>query len=77
MIYPGTEVRLTGQQFPVSSFLPFLKMGAMFPFFQSLGTSPDCSDIMEIYQTIPSRLQDNLFGPVDLFLFSFLRQSGA
>jgi len=26
-IFPGTEVRLTGQQFPESSFLPFLKMG--------------------------------------------------
>jgi len=47
MIFPGTEVRLMGQQFPGSSFLRFLKMGAMFPFFQSPGTSPDCHDFSD------------------------------
>ena len=41
MVFPGTEVRLTGLYFPRSSFLPFLKMEVMFPFFQSPGTSPD------------------------------------
>jgi len=39
MIFPSTEVRLTGQQFPASSFLSFLKRGAMQPFFQLPGTS--------------------------------------
>ena len=29
MIFPGTEVRLTGWWFPGSSFLLFLKMGAI------------------------------------------------
>jgi len=37
MVFPGKEVRLTGQLWPVSSFLPFVKMGTVFPFFQSLG----------------------------------------
>ena len=32
MILPGAEVRLTGQQLPGSSFLPFLKMVQCFPF---------------------------------------------
>jgi len=39
---PGTEVRLTGLQVPEPSFLPFLKMGVMFPLFQSVGTAPGC-----------------------------------
>ena len=43
MILPRTELRLTGQWFPGSSFLPFLKTRMMFPFFQSPGTSSsDC-----------------------------------
>ena len=42
MIFPGTEVRLTGRWFLGSSFLPFLKMGTMFAFLQSPATSPDC-----------------------------------
>jgi len=41
MIFPGTEMRLTDLQFPGSSFLLFLKVGVMFPFFQSLGVLPD------------------------------------
>jgi len=32
-IFPGTEVRLTSQSFPGPCFLPFLKMGAVFPFY--------------------------------------------
>jgi len=51
MIFPGTEVRLAGWWFPRSSFLPFLKMGAMFPFFQALGTSPDCHDLSNIKES--------------------------
>ena len=34
MIFPGKEVRVTSQKFPGSSFLPFLIMGVIFPFFQ-------------------------------------------
>ena len=45
MIFPGTDVRLVGLWFPGSSFLPFLKMGVMFLFFQSPGTSPDSHDL--------------------------------
>lgn len=37
MTFPGTGVRLTGQLFPRSTFLPFLKMDAMFPFSSHLG----------------------------------------
>jgi len=33
MIFSGTKVRLTDQQFPELSFLPFLKMGATLSFF--------------------------------------------
>ena len=44
MILLGTEGRLTALYFPGSSFLPFLKMGVMFPLFQSVGTSLDCND---------------------------------
>ena len=40
MIFPGTEVRLTGLWFPWSFFLPFLKMGVVFPFFQSPTRQP-------------------------------------
>lgn len=36
----GREVKLTGPAFPSSSSLPFLKVGVMFPFFQSSGTFP-------------------------------------
>jgi len=38
MIFPDTDVRLTSLYFPRSSFLPFLNMGVVFLFFQSLGT---------------------------------------
>lgn len=41
MIFPGTDVKLTNVLFPVSSFLPFLTMGVIFPVFQSLEMSPD------------------------------------
>lgn len=37
MIFPSTKLRLTGQLFPESSFLLFLKMGVTLPFFQSQG----------------------------------------
>lgn len=39
MFFPGTEERLTSLQLPESSFLPLLKIEAMFPFFspQELG----------------------------------------
>ena len=40
MIFLGTEVWLTGWQFP-GSFLPFLKMDVTLLFFQTPGTSPD------------------------------------
>lgn len=51
MNLPGIEMRLTGWCLPVSSFLPFLRIGTIFPVFQSHGPSPDCHDfsiIMEI-----------------------------
>jgi len=51
MIFPGTEVRLTVWWFPGSSFLPFLKMGAMFPFFQSPRTLPDFHDLSNIIES--------------------------
>lgn len=37
MIYPGTEVVLTSLQLSGTPFLLFLKIGWMFPLFQSLG----------------------------------------
>jgi len=51
MIFPGTKGRLTGQWFPGSSFVPFLNMGAMFPFFQSPGTLPDCHDLLNAMES--------------------------
>jgi len=39
MMFPGTEVRLISLWFPGSSFIPFLMMGVMLSFLQSLGTS--------------------------------------
>jgi len=51
-IFPGTKVRLTGQQFPGSSFLPFLKMSAMLPFFLSLGISPDYHDFSNVIEIL-------------------------
>jgi len=39
MIFLGTDLRLTGQWFSRSFFLPFLKMEVMFPFFSSLESS--------------------------------------
>lgn len=44
MIFPGTQVRLTGLWLFTSYFLLFLKMEVMFPFFQSPGSLPDCLD---------------------------------
>jgi len=46
MIFPGTEVRLTGQWFPGSSFLPFLKMGTT--------DCHDSSSVMESSLATPS-----------------------
>jgi len=51
MIFPGTEVRHTGLYFHRSSFLPFLKMGVTFPFFQSLETSPDSCDFSNMMES--------------------------
>jgi len=47
--FPGTEVRLTGLLFPGSSFLPFLKMGVIFPLFPLSGDfdTYDFSDMTE------------------------------
>jgi len=71
MIFPGTEVRLTGLWFPWSFFLPFLKMGVVFPFFQSPGTllgSHDFSNMMEsiliLHQSVSSGCWD---GTTDFF----------
>lgn len=47
MILPDTEMGLTNQQFPGSSFLHTLKMDTMFSFFQSLWISHDFSNVME------------------------------
>ncbi|KAK4827579.1 hypothetical protein QYF61_019481 [Mycteria americana] len=61
--FPGTEVRLTGLQFPGSSFRPFLKMGVTFANLQSAGTSPvsqDCcssqSSLVSQASLLPRRL---------------------
>ena len=44
----GTEVRLMGLQFYRSSFLPFLRTGMTFTFFQYLGTCPDHHNLSKI-----------------------------
>ena len=46
MILLGTEVRLTSLQFLRSYCSPFIKMGVMFPLFQSLGISPACHNVV-------------------------------
>lgn len=61
MIFPSTEVRLTGRQFPWLSFLS-LKMGATLPFFQPSGTSPACHYSSNIIKPIPSGLWDASHG---------------
>ena len=43
--FPGTELRLTSLSLPRSSFLPFLKTGVMFAFFQSSKISLDHHDL--------------------------------
>jgi len=66
MIFPRTEVRLTGWQFSGLSFLT-LKNGCDIAFFQSPGPSPDCRDFSNIiesglatHQPIPSGPWDSL-----------------
>lgn len=44
MSLPGTEVGLTGLEFPESSIFPLFKSGVMFSAFQPVGTSLDCYD---------------------------------
>ena len=65
MIFPGTEVRLTGRCFPGSSFIPFLKIGAMFPFSSHGGLHLTVMTFQiswrvtwQLHQPIPSRLWD-------------------
>jgi len=83
MILPGTEVRLTGLQFPGSSFFPFLKMGLMIPLFQSVGTSPNCHDLSnmmdsDLAASFASSLRTHgwiLLDPMDVCTFRFFRWS--
>jgi len=44
MVFPGTEVSLTGHLFTGCSFVPFSEICVMFPLLQSPRTSPDCHD---------------------------------
>jgi len=82
-IFPGTEVRLTGQWFPGSCFLPILKMGTIFPFFQSPGASPDCHDRSNIMESGLATTSANslrtlgciLAAPIDLCMYRLLRWS--
>jgi len=79
MTFPGTEVRLAGQ-----SFLLFLKMGTMFPFSHSPGTSPDSHDLSNIMESgLGTASASSLrtpgcisSGPTDLCMFRFLRWFG-
>jgi len=83
MIFPGTEVKLTSLYFPRSSFLPFLKMGVMFLFFQSLRASPDSHDFSILMvsglATSPSTSLSTLrcmsSVPIGLFTFKLIRWS--
>lgn len=47
IIFPGIEVRLAGLLFPGPFFLPSLKTGGAFTFFQCLSTSPDHNKILK------------------------------
>ena len=49
--FPGMEVRLTGLQFPGSSFLPFLKTGVTLAFLQSSDTSPVLQDLSKMMES--------------------------
>lgn len=83
MIFPGIEVRLTGLYFPGSFFLPFLKMGVMFPFFQSLGTFPDSQDFSNMMESILATMSISSLrtlgcmssSPMGLYTFSIMRQT--
>jgi len=48
VILLGTEVRLTSLYFLRSSFFSFLKMGVMSPLFQSVPTSLDCHNCLNM-----------------------------
>lgn len=52
MIFPGTEERFTSLQFLTSPFQPFLKIGVIFLFFQSLETSPDSCDFSSVMESV-------------------------
>ncbi|PKU37342.1 hypothetical protein llap_12357 [Limosa lapponica baueri] len=55
MAFPGTKVRLTGLEFPGSSFRPFLWMGVTFARRQSAGTSPVCQDFCKAKKTFSGK----------------------
>jgi len=46
--FPGTDMRMTDLRFLRASCLPFLKIGLMFVFYQSSGTSHDCHNLSKI-----------------------------
>jgi len=50
-MFPSTGMMLPGWWFPESSFLPFLKMGAQWPFFQSPWTSRVHHDFSNIIKS--------------------------
>lgn len=51
IIYPRTQVKSTGFQFPRSSFLPFMKIGVIFALSQSLGISPSHHGLSKIVES--------------------------
>lgn len=82
-ILPSAEARLRGQQFPRSSFLSLLKIGATLPFFQTQETSCDCHNFSHVtvsaLATTPAPSLRTLgcisLGPIDLWVFRILRWS--
>ena len=83
MIFPDTETRLTSLWVLGSSFLPFLKLGVMFPFSQSLESSLDSHDFLNIMESVLVSTSANSFrtmgcmssSPIDLYTFSLMRWS--
>lgn len=79
MIFPGIEVRLK-DNFHGPSFHPFLKMGTIFPLFQSPGTLPYCHFFSKMVESTLETTSVNtlrtlgcMSGPADSHVFRIFR----
>lgn len=72
MIFQVTEMMLSAQQIPRSSFLPSSKMSTVFPIFQSPRTLPDCHDFSNVTEWLSEYIRP-FPQPSELHLISSYR----